>query len=451
MDVKTVDETGLSVKSIFTYLFISAALVAVILFPSKIVPGYGHVVSTILALSLIVMILRAALGSLLAFDRPDAPELPADEELPTVSVLIPAYNEEPVLPGTIEACKNVDYPAEKLEVVLCYEADSSDRTGEICREAADGDERFVAIERDEPGGGKAKATNYAIKHATGDIFASIDADHRFRPDAIRRAVGWFLEDEDVWCVKGRCYGDNPTDSLLALHATVERHIAEVADLFAREALNGFTIFGGGQAFFRKEVFQELGMFDEDILVEDIDMSSKIHTAGKKLRVDPSVITFEENPPTLSAWWSQRHRWARGWMQVANRYLTELPKDRSLTNREKIDAVFTFALAVLPALLILAIPIPFTQWLTPDVPMTYLPYDWLMLLLIPVSPALVAWPIYIQDRADGLTHHWSEWLAPFTLWIYFGLQAAVFVTAFIDEYILGKASVYVTTTRSESAR
>jgi len=162
-------------------------------------------------------------------------------------------------------------------------------------------------------------------------------------------------DEDTWCVKGRCYGSNPTDSLLALHATVERHIAELADLFGREVLGGFTIFGGGQTFFRRELFDELGAFDEEILVEDIDMSARIHAAGKRLRVDPDVVTYEENPATLSAWWSQRTRWARGWMQVAVRYLPRLPFDSTLSRRARFDAAYTFVYALVPVITIVAAP------------------------------------------------------------------------------------------------
>ncbi|MFB6131547.1 MAG: glycosyltransferase family 2 protein, partial [Salinigranum sp.] len=311
MEVQTVEDTSFSLRTVIRYSSIACALLLVVLLPTVVDTRYPRVLNTLLLIALLGLGLRTVVSAFLSFSVIDPPALPlTDEELPQVSVLIPAYNEEPVLPETIEACRALEYPAEKLEVVLCYEADSTDRTGEICREAARDDSRFVAVERDEPGGGKAMATNYALRHATGDVIASIDADHRFKPDAIRRAVAWFESDEEIWCIKGRCYGINPEDSLLALHATVERHIAEKADIFARQLYDGFTFFGGGQAFFRAELFDELGLFDEEVLVEDIDMSSRIHNAGKNLHIDPQVVTYEENPATLSAWWSQRKRWAR---------------------------------------------------------------------------------------------------------------------------------------------
>lgn len=448
MEVKTVDETSLSFRKITTYATITGILVVGLLLPTFFIEGYGSVLNTLLLIVLVGLVGRTLVSSLLAFSRVDPPEIDDSETLPSVSVVIPAYNEEPVLPETIEACKNVDYPAEKLEVVLCYEASSTDRTAEIAEQAAAEDSRFKAVERDEPGGGKAKATNYALKYATGDIIASIDADHQFKPNAIRRAVAWFLADEDTWCVKGRCYGNNPTDSLLALHATVERHIAEKADLFAREVMDGFTIFGGGQAFFRKEVFEELGEFDEEILVEDVDMSSKIHTVGKELHVDPKVITYEENPATLSAWWNQRKRWARGWMQVAVRYLPIMPQERSVSTRKKIDAVYTFAYAIAPVFFILIFPMPLLNLLSDVSISTLIPNGWMIWTFISISPIIVSYLIFIQDRLDDESHHWIEYIAAFTLWPYLVFQTIVFIAAFIDEFILDKDSIYVTTSRTE---
>jgi cellulose synthase/poly-beta-1,6-N-acetylglucosamine synthase-like glycosyltransferase len=449
MEVKTVEDTGISPRNVLLYTSITAVLLAIVFSPTVIDQRYPRVLNTLLLVGIVGLVGRTILAAMLSFKQPSTPSLDrSDDELPSVSVVIPAYNEEPVLPATIEACKAVDYPAEKLEVVLCYEADSTDRTGEICEAAAAEDSRFKAIERDEPGGGKAKAVNYALRYATNDIIASIDADHRFKPDAIRKAVGWFESDPDLWCVKGRCYGDNPSDSVLALHATVERHIAEKADLFSRDVIGGFTIFGGGQAFFRREAFDELGDFDEEVLVEDIDMSSKIHAAGKNLRMDPSIITYEENPPTLDAWWSQRKRWARGWMQVAVRYLGRLPRNPKVSVTARLDAAYTFGYAIIPAFIVIALPLLMLGWL-PGVETTpYVPHAGVVWSVMAAAPVIVTGMVFAQDWRAGHSHEPREYLAAVTLWFYLVAQTAVFVTAFIEEFVLQKPSVYVTTSRAE---
>ncbi|MFB6166508.1 MAG: glycosyltransferase family 2 protein [Haloarculaceae archaeon] len=451
MKVKTAESQQFSSKRALRYIAAALGVMGLLYLPFVLAwQWYFRVLTTVLLVSLLGLTGRALISALMAFAAPKTPALDDDAELPEVSVVIPAYNEGAVLPDTIEACKRLEYPAEKLEVVLCYEKDSVDDTAAICEAAAAEDDRFVAVERDEPGGGKAKATNYALEYATGEVIASIDADHQFKPDAIERGVAWFLDDEDVWCVKGRCYGDNPRDSLLALHATVERHIAEKGDLFAREVLGGFTIFGGGQAFFRAKMFDELGEFDEQVLVEDIDMSSKIHDHGKQLRVDPSIVTYEENPATVQSWWSQRKRWARGWMQVAFRYLLRLPRSENVSLATRLDSVFTFTYALMPVYVAFTFPLlALDLFGYGNLTQTYIPHEQFFWQLLAVSPAIAAGLVFIQDYRDGFSHDALEYLAPVTLWFYLALQSSVYVVSFLDEVVFGRPSVYVTTARVDS--
>lgn len=447
MEVKTADETGVSLRTVGWYGTVTVLALALVTAPALLSGAYATALRTVLLVLLIGLVGRTYLGAVLAFRSASPPDVELTDP-PTVSVVIPAYNEGPVIADTLDAALAVEYPTDRLEIVACYEAASTDDTEEIVKRYADDHEEIVAIERDEEGGGKAKATNYALQHASGEIIASIDADHEFAPDAVERAVRYFVADEDIWCVKGRCYGSNPTDSLLALHATVERHIAELADLFGREVFGGFTIFGGGQAFFRRELFDRLGAFDEEILVEDVDMSARIHEAGKRIRVDPDVVTYEENPATLSAWWSQRTRWARGWMQVAVRYLPRLPFDSTLTRRARFDAAYTFVYALVPVVTVVAAPMLLLDR-TLLAGGTYLPYDWLLWGLVGVAPFLTSLLIFVRDYRHGYGHHPAELLAAVTLWGYLFGQGVVYVTSFLDEFVFDRESVYVTTTRADT--
>ena len=122
------------------------------------------------------------------------------------------------------------------------------------------------------------------------------------------------------CVKARPVGTNSRESALALMVKFERDMVERGETYARHVWRGFTFFGGGQVAFRRSLFSLMGGYSEDMLLEDIDYSLRLHEAGHNILVDPMFLTGEESPASLTTWWRQRRRWTRGGMQVAMRHL-----------------------------------------------------------------------------------------------------------------------------------
>jgi cellulose synthase/poly-beta-1,6-N-acetylglucosamine synthase-like glycosyltransferase len=443
MEGKPAEQVDFSLRSFLVYCVISVTLLGLIILPGVFSSTYLRALNTVCLVALGGLVGRTLLGVFFSFREIDKPEVP--EELPSVSILVPAYNEESVLEGTIESCADLDYPEDKYEVLICYEDDCTDRTGEIAEEAAEKYGFLRALERSEEGGGKARATNYALERAENEIIGLIDADHQYRPDALKKAVRWF-QDDDIWCVKGRCYGRNPESSLITLHATLERHITERIDIPARFIMGGYTFFGGGQAFFDREVFEEIGPFSESTLVEDIDMSTEIQRRGKEIAIDMDVVTFEENPGDLNAWWRQRRRWSRGWMQVAVKHLKGFSSDKTLPFRKRLDGSFTLSYAIVPAFLVTILPLTALTLLGFDT-RAFIPYSeyiWSFIAVVPLSLSAI---VFAMDRGK-YRHMPREYLAAVTIWFYLFFQAVVHISSFIDEFILDKENVFITTTRSE---
>src|SRR5690242_15772778 len=104
-----------------------------------------------------------------------------------VSLIIPAYDEEEVIERKIANARSLDYPAERLEIIVASDG-SNDRTAELARGA--GADRVLEL----PRGGKVAALNAAVREATGEVLAFSDANSYWRPDALRRLTARFADD-----------------------------------------------------------------------------------------------------------------------------------------------------------------------------------------------------------------------------------------------------------------
>jgi glycosyltransferase involved in cell wall biosynthesis len=471
VDVLTPTEASLSHRSAATVL-VAATVVVGSAAVAVAVPPYARLVVGALVGVGAALAVRTLVSVAVASVPRSPPPSPPDDDLPSASVVVTAYNEADVLADTVDACRALDYPGGRLEVLVGYEAASTDGTATVAEAAAAGDPRVRAVERDAPPGGKAAATNHLLDRATGEVVAVLDADQRPEPDALRRAVAWLAPgvddadgagdsgdgdgddtaetDGDVWCVKGRCLGTNPRGSTVALLATVERALAERAEFYARDRLGGFTLFTGGQAFFRADALRDLGPFDEGVLLEDLDMAYRIARAGGEVRVDPGIVTREENPTTLRAWWHQRERWARGGMQVARRYLSRRLRSGPPSAACRADFAATLSgLVALPALLLaapgalgaLVADVGGLQALGP-------PGTAVATATLAAVP-LATYGVFALDRRDGYCHDASEYAGPLLLWPYFLLQAGPVVAAFLAEFVLQAPTVYVTSVGDDS--
>jgi len=447
MDTLTPDETSLSIRSVTTWV-VAALLSAVLVTPGLVVPAYGRVFVTVFLVGCTAAGGRLLVATAVAARERDPPAAPPQEEWPVVSLVVTAYNEADILGATVDACTRVDYPDDRLEVVVGYESASTDGTAAVAEAAAEAHPRVTAVERTAPPGGKASATNSAMTAATGEVVAVLDADQRLERGAVARAVRWFIDNESVWCVKGRCLGTNPGESLVTLLATVERNLIERTEFVARDRLGGFTIFTGGQAFFRTTALERVGQFDESILLEDLDMAYRLQGAGGTVRVDPGVVTGERNPVGVSAWWNQRKRWARGGMQVARRYLgTNLLSGPPRVTARVDLAVTLGALLAIPFLVLAAPLVVLVGWNGYTSPAIA---GWLWAFVF-LAPLVASYATLAIDARDGYRRDALEYAAPLLLWPYVVVQAQAIMVSFLDEFVLRRPTRYVTSSSDATGK
>jgi cellulose synthase/poly-beta-1,6-N-acetylglucosamine synthase-like glycosyltransferase len=251
---------------------------------------------------LVIRCLAAVFGR-----RAAPPELPA-AELPRVSLLISAYNEESVIAARINNALAMDYPPDRLEVVVATDG-CSDRTAEVVRGFTDRRVRLLEYPKRR---GKATVLNDSIPRLKGEVVILSDANTFTEPDAARRLARWF-RDPRVGAVCGRLILTDPAtgsnaDSLYWKYETYLKRCE--SRLGALLGANG-GIYAVRRAFFTP--------IPPDTIVDDfvLPLQAKLRT-GCRIEYDPDAVAHEETPPDVRAEFRRRARIGAGGFQSVGR-------------------------------------------------------------------------------------------------------------------------------------
>ena len=233
---------------------------------------------------------------------------------PSLSVLVPAHNEEKVIARTIEGLMETDYPNKEIIVI---DDGSKDRTLEISNTY----KKQVKVLHKEHGG-KASALNHGLAYAKGEIVVIVDADTIIGREALKQVVKGFGTDKNVAAVAGNIKVRNRMNWLTWCQAL--EYIAGIEII--RRAFDFFgsiTIVPGALGAFRRTALEEAGSYHKDTLVEDFDATIKVLKSGFVIQGSTTSTAYTEAPQTLHDFYKQRKRWYRGNVQVLTRHMEAL--------------------------------------------------------------------------------------------------------------------------------
>lgn len=222
---------------------------------------------------------------------------------PSITVLVPAYNEEGYVGRTIRALLDATYPDEKYEIIVIDDG-SEDGT---YAEAAQFSSESVTVVR-KKNGGKYSALNYGLLFASGDIIVTVDADSIVETDALRNIVAPFTN-ADVGAVASNVTLWN-RDSLLTRCQQLEYTIG--ANIYRRmlDLFGIVLIVPGCLGAFRRDAMEEVFAYDPETLTEDFDLTVKVLRSGYDVTVSDARV-YTEAPDTWRDLYNQRLRWYRG--------------------------------------------------------------------------------------------------------------------------------------------
>jgi len=245
-----------------------------------------------------------------------APSLPppGDDALPIYSVVAALYREEASVPGLLRALDRLDYPREKLDIVLVLEPDDL-RTRAAVARARPGPHIRVLIAPARAPKTKPKALNFALPFLRGSFLTVFDAEDDPDPGQLRAALNAFRQHGPaVACVQAGLHFDNLMHSLLSRMATIEYASLFTVFLPGLAALGMPLPLGGTSNHFRIDVLRRIGGWDAYNVTEDADLGMRLARSGYR-SVTILSVTLEEAPIAFGAWLRQRSRWMKGWMQT----------------------------------------------------------------------------------------------------------------------------------------
>jgi cellulose synthase/poly-beta-1,6-N-acetylglucosamine synthase-like glycosyltransferase len=220
-------------------------------------------------------------------------------ELPTVTLVIPAYDEEEVIEGKLANARALDYPADRLEIVVASDG-SSDGTAQIARTA--GADRVLEL----PRGGKVAALNQAVRGANGTILAFSDANSYWSPDALRRLIARFGDERVGYaCGQVRFSGGEGGNQ----EGVYWRYEMAVRSMETR--LAGITAGNGAIYAVRREAYIEL----DPSRGQDIGFPFELTKRGWRAVYEPEAVAEEKMAPTVEGEFRRKRRMMWGLWDV----------------------------------------------------------------------------------------------------------------------------------------
>ncbi|HDM92728.1 MAG TPA: glycosyltransferase family 2 protein [Candidatus Korarchaeota archaeon] len=258
--------------------------------------------------SSLISLVSAALSTL----KPELAELPS--ELPLVSVIIPARDEEKNIGSCVESVLRQDYPRKEIIVVA---NGCRDHTAEIARSLG-----VEVLELEEAS--KPRALNIGASYAKGSLYLFLDADTVLPRGAIKSLLRYIYSADNIGAVVAA--KDFVGEELHSLLARIEYSIIDVVSRV--QGLFGTTfIYSGACSLVRREAFWAVGGFSNVYPSEDGDFGLKLMEAGFKVRYAPDVVVTQRLRYSFGRWVRYRYEISRShFMRMAEHYKCLLRKN-----------------------------------------------------------------------------------------------------------------------------
>jgi len=240
-------------------------------------------------------------------EKMDQDDLAVAAASPTVTIIVPVFNEQETVAKTIRSLLAMRYPKEKLNIMVVDDG-SKDNTWEFIQQFKDNPQ--ITLYKKE-NGGKYTALNYGIEHSTSEYIGCLDADSFVDSEALNYIIPYF-EDQTVMAVTPSLKIQNP-DNILRMIQNAEYNMG----IFTRKILgllDAQYVTPGPFSIFRKEVFKTVGVYRHAHNTEDLEMAFRLQQNHFRIVNANKAVVYTVGPRTLYRLYKQRVRWTGGFIQ-----------------------------------------------------------------------------------------------------------------------------------------
>ncbi len=235
---------------------------------------------------------------------------------PFFTAIVPAYNEEKSIQGTLQSLVNLEYPAEKMEIIVVNDG-STDQTKEIVEQFIQEHPSRNIILLNQENKGKANAMNKGLAIAKGEFFACLDADSFVAANALQAMLPLFEENKDVAAVCPLLKVRNPQNILQKVQWY--EYVINMFYKFLNSKIDCIHVTPGPFSVYKTKIITGLGGYDETTITEDLELAIRLQKHHYKIVQTFDAMVETVAPTTWKKLFRQRIRWYKGSVDNSIRY------------------------------------------------------------------------------------------------------------------------------------
>ena len=226
---------------------------------------------------------------------------------PNVCMIVPCFNEEKTVIKTVHSLLNLDYPKDKLEIIIIDDG-STDKTYQQAEKLL----KYKQIKLfHKENGGKWTALNYGIEKTNAEFIGCLDADSFVASNALKLVMAHFTN-KNIMAVTSSLKVYQPKNILQRIQKI--EYILAIIQRKILAWLNSITVTPGPFSVYRKEVFEKLGLFSYGHNTEDNEIAFRIQSKNWRIANAPDACVYTITPKSFKILQKQRERWYQGFIK-----------------------------------------------------------------------------------------------------------------------------------------